>query len=70
MKTDSPNGASTGAVMFVTSASDATFSGFFVVSAVRSDTEFEYSQAMDTRAGASTLATGGTGQVSNCNHFS
>lgn len=70
VKTDSPNGAAAGAVVFVTNSSDATFSGFFVVSSVRSDTEFQYSQGMDTRAGASTSAKGGTVQVYNCNHVS
>ncbi len=69
VKTESPNGAAKGAVVFVTNSSDATFSGFFVVSAVRSETEFEFSQGMDTRAGASTSAKGGTVQVYNCNHI-
>jgi hypothetical protein len=68
--TSSANGAHAGAVVFVTNSTDATFSGFFVVSAVMSPTQFAYTQGMDTRAGASTLATGGTVQVYNCNHLS
>lgn len=70
VKTDSPNGAAAGVVVFVTNSSDATFSGFFAVSPIRSDNQFEYSQGMDTRAGASASAKGGTVQVYNCNHIS
>jgi hypothetical protein len=68
--TSSANGASVGAIVFVANSTDATFSGFFVISAVISPTRFAYTQGMDTRAGASESATGGTVQVYNCNHLS
>jgi hypothetical protein len=68
--TSKTNGAAAGAIVFVTNSTDATFSGFFVISAVMSPTQFAYTQGMDTRAGASASATGGTVQVYNCNHLS
>jgi hypothetical protein len=70
VNTSSANGASVGAVVFVTNSTDATFSGFFVVAAINSTTQFTYTQGMDTLAGASSSATGGTVQVYDCNHLS
>jgi hypothetical protein len=64
------NGAAVGGIVFITNSNDATFSGFFVIASVASTTQFSYTQGMDTRAGASTTATGGTERVYNCNHLS
>jgi hypothetical protein len=69
VNTSSANGAAVGGIVFITNSTDATFSGFFVIASVVSATEFTYTQGMDTRAGASTSATGGTVQGYNCNHL-
>jgi hypothetical protein len=68
--TSAANGAAAGGIVFITNSTDATFSGFFVIASVASATRFTYTQGMDTRAGASTSATGGTAQVYSCNHLS
>jgi hypothetical protein len=70
MNTSAANGAAVGGIAFVTSSTDATFSGFFVIASVTGTTRFTFTQGMDTRAGASTSATGGTVEVYNCNHLS
>ena len=57
-----------GAVVSVSGTSDATFHGFFVVSSVTDATHFAFTQGQDTRAGASTSATGGTLHWYVCNH--
>ncbi|MBZ5540709.1 MAG: hypothetical protein LAN61_09345 [Acidobacteriia bacterium] len=58
-----------GAVVYVSGASDVTFTGFFIVSAVTDGTHFAFTQGQDTRAGASTSATGGTLHWYVCNHL-
>jgi hypothetical protein len=68
--TTTANGAAVGGIVFVTNSTDATFSGFFVVASAPSSTQFTYNQGMDTRAGASTSATGGTVTTYQGNHLS
>ena len=58
-----------GSIVYVSGTSDNTFHGFFVVSAVTDGTHFAYTQGQDTRAGASTAATGGTLHWYVCNHI-
>ena len=58
--TSSANGAAANGIAYVTNSTDATFSGFVVVSGVNSPTQFTYQQGMSTLYGASTSATGGT----------
>ncbi len=69
VSTLSANGAATGAVAFLTNSSDATFSGFFLASGTDTATQFHYLQGMDTNAGASTSATGGTVTTYSVNHL-
>ncbi|MBZ5701469.1 MAG: hypothetical protein LAN84_06450 [Acidobacteriia bacterium] len=57
-----------GAIVYVSGTTDTTFTGFFVVASVISGTQFTFTQGYDTRAGASTSATGGTLHWYVCNH--
>jgi hypothetical protein len=65
--TASPINLSVGTTIFVTGSTDSTFSGMQKVQTVTDTTHFTYLQGMDTRAGASTSATGGTVQMYACN---
>jgi hypothetical protein len=67
--TSAANGAAVGGIVFITQSTDSTFSGFFPVASVLSTTSFTYVQGMDTRAGASASATGGSAIVYNVNHL-
>ncbi len=62
--TSSAHGMAVGEVVYIagTSPNDTSFHGMFIVASVADNTHFTYNSGMDTRAGASTLATGGTAQ--------
>jgi hypothetical protein len=67
--TTSPHTAAVGAVAYIHDSTDASFSGYFKIATVPDNLHFTYTQGMDTRAGASTSATGGTAQIYICNHL-
>jgi hypothetical protein len=63
------------AIVFITNSTDPSFSGMFPIHTCNggtiplSTTAFTYLQGMDTRAGATTAATGGTAQIYNGNYI-
>lgn len=67
--TSSANGAAVNGIVFITGSTDASFSGFFVIASVTNTTTFTYTQGMDTRAGATASATGGSATVYNGNYL-
>jgi hypothetical protein len=56
-----------GATIYLTSSTDASFSGVYKVATVTNSTNFTYLQTVDTREGATLSAMGGTVQMYVCN---
>lgn len=68
--TSAPHGLVVNAAIEIADTSDSpNFGGFYRVATVPDNTHFTYTTKMDTRAGSTTSATGGTVNWFNCNHI-